>query len=77
MNKLIAIGFTGTKRVYLNITKSEAIERYIAENSESFVGGRGDSQYWRELPEDSPYIEEFTFDDSFDAYAVWPIGGGW
>jgi hypothetical protein len=74
MNKIIAIGFTGSKAVYLNISRVEALERYAREHGDSYIDKYGELKYWRDSI-DSYYIEEFEFNDEFNAYAVWPKGG--
>lgn len=56
MNKIIVIGYLGIKRCYLNITKEEALKRYIDENGHDFE------------VED---IEEFEFKDEFSVYDIW------
>jgi hypothetical protein len=58
MNKIIAIGYTGQKRCYLNISREEAVSRYL--NSEGIKQGLGDEK-----------IDEFEFDTEFAGYDVW------
>jgi hypothetical protein len=55
-NCLIAIGWLGIKRVYLNLTREEALARYRASEGESC--------------ETDPQIEEIEFEDEFWAYDV-------
>ena len=61
MHKLIAIGWTGDYRCYLDLDRHTAIERwrniYLKEDSS---------------PPDDPHIIEFEFDDEFNAYEVSP-----
>lgn len=65
-NKIISIGWTGCKNCYLNVSREEAIARY--NESERTIGSD---------PYDEAYltkhgiIEEFEFDDEFNAYEVW------
>jgi hypothetical protein len=55
MNKIISIGWTGSKRCYLNISREEAVERY--KKSEGVL--------------DPPDVDEFEFGDEFGAYDLW------
>lgn len=57
-NKIIAIGWTGLKRCYLNISREEALDRYKAE--------QGDHGF----DADEVPIKEIEFDDVFEAYDV-------
>lgn len=61
-NKIIAIGYTGNFTCYLNISRKEAIERYMKNNPfitlEDIV-----IEYM---------VKEFEFDDEFLSYSVYP-----
>lgn len=59
LNKIISIGWLGSKSCYLNISREEAIQRYLVNNP-------GDSDYL----DDSGFITEFEFTDEFWAYSV-------
>jgi len=56
-NKLICIGWIGTQQVYLNISREEAISRYLKRNIMDDIG---------ETP-----IKEIEFKDEFCAYSLW------
>jgi hypothetical protein len=56
-NKLITIGFIGFKKCYLNVTKEEAINRYLSDPNNLGI-------------EDNE-VKEFEFDDEFEAYDCW------
>ncbi len=58
-NRLIVIGWLGDKRAYLNITREEAIARYIEAEGESL-----------DTLLNNGLIEEFDFDDEFWVYAA-------
>jgi hypothetical protein len=60
-NRLIYIGYTGMMKCYLNISKDDAIERYIRENNISR----------EDFDEYAIKIDYFDFDDEFCAYDVW------
>lgn len=60
-NKIISIGYLGSKKCYLNISREEAIRRYkiyhlICEDDEL---------------EDGIDIDEFEIEDEFEAYQIW------
>ena len=57
--KLISIGFIGSKTVYIDISKEEAIKRYNKENLEYTV------------VENSLSVEEIEIKDSFNVYDIW------
>ncbi len=61
-NNLIRIGYTGDMTCYLNITREEAIERYLRDNPFT--------TYEDLIIENM--INEFEFDDEFLAYSVYP-----
>ena len=54
-HKLIAIGYMGDRRVYIDLTRAEAIRRYEASEGERVS--------------DHPILE-FSFDNEFWAYDV-------
>lgn len=60
MPRLIAIGYTGDRRCYLNVSREEAVRRY--EESE----GRPITD-----PTIHDTIQEFEFVDEFRTYEVW------
>lgn len=62
MNKLIVIGYLGIKTCYLNITESEAIERYCKDNSMSSTDYEENNNLT---------IDSYDFDDEFYAYDIW------
>lgn len=57
-NKLISIGWLGDQRVYLNVTREEAMRRYEESEDE---------------PAEETTILEFEFEDEFLAYDVSPL----
>lgn len=57
MNKLVVIGPLGQMTAFLNVSKDEAIERWLAENADEA---------------DEPlFVEELEFDDCFKVYEAW------
>jgi hypothetical protein len=62
MNKLIAIGYLGCRKCYLNIERDLAIEMYC--KSENLTREEFDEDLGLNL-------QEFTFDNIFEAYDVW------
>jgi hypothetical protein len=60
-NKLIIIGYIGLKRAYLNISKEEAVKRYISQTGY-------DEEYDKDLLDD---IREIEFNDEFGVYDAW------
>lgn len=71
-NKLISIGFLGIQSCYLNITREKAMRRYIATDlaTTDRPNNISDEDFIREQ---GYRIQEFTFDDEFQAYDVWSI----
>lgn len=63
MNKLIVIGHMSTMKCYLNISKEDAIERYI--KSEGMTRDEFDEASFR--------CEEIEFEDEFEVYDIWNI----
>lgn len=63
-NILISIGYLGTKTCYLNISREEAIKRYLKDNPE----------LTNSLDYYGIQIDEFEFGDEFECYAVYPKG---
>jgi hypothetical protein len=61
MNTIIAIGWTSSYRCYLNLSKEEAIEKYMKEHNVS--------EYT--LEELRGMIKEINFNDSFSVYDIW------
>ena len=55
VNHLILIGWTGSKSCYLNVTREEALRRYMEANPE----------------DEDPTIKELDFTDEFTAYDAW------
>jgi len=64
MNKLIVIGWLGTRTVYLNVTREEAIRRYATD--EMIPDLKKAAAYI----EENKLLEEFEFVDEFWAYDV-------
>lgn len=64
-NKLISIGWLGIKRCYLNVSREEAIKRYVEEAENSILDDIDEHYLVR-----NDLIEEFDFDDEFSAYDV-------
>ncbi|MEQ1950961.1 hypothetical protein [Mesorhizobium sp. CN2-181] len=62
-NKLIVIGWLGVKQCYLNVSREEAIRRYVEKKDSSSV----DETYLKQFD----LIEEFEFGDEFSAYDAW------
>ena len=60
--KLIAIGFLGSYKVYINLSRKDAIERHKTEEPNSEIN---------ELT-----IREMNIQDSFGAYDIWAEGEG-
>ena len=54
---LILIGYISIKKAYLDISRDEAVRRFIASEDEE--------------PEESN-IKEFDFEDEFNVYDAWP-----
>lgn len=61
-NNLIRIGYTGDMTCYLNVTREEAIERYLRDNPFTT---------YEDLIKEN-MVHEFEFDDEFLAYSVYP-----
>ncbi len=62
-NTLIVIGYLGIRRCYLNVEREEAITRYCAYYN-----------YTRdEFDEQAENVDEFTFEDEFEAYDAYSI----
>ena len=64
VNTLISIGYLGTKTCYLNISREEAIERYLKDNPFTT---------YKDLITDD-MIDEFQFYDEFGCYSVYSKG---
>ena len=56
--KLIAIGYIGSYRVYVNITKEEAIKRYEKENLCN-------------VTTDDIIVRELFVNEEFNVYDIW------
>ncbi len=67
MNTLIVIGYTGTKRAYLNVDEDTAIERYL--ESEGMIYSAEDR--FEEERRAHKQMKMFTFDDEFNVYDAW------
>lgn len=59
-NTLVVIGYLSMMRCYLNVTKKDAIERYLRTHELDEL-----------LQHDYDNIEIIEFDDEFCAYDVW------
>ena len=64
-NKLVVIGYLGVKTCFLNVSREEAIQRFIKMNQ---IPGETTEELDQELLDS---IKEFDFDDSFSAYDAW------
>ena len=60
-NRLISIGWLGLKKCYLNVDTDDAIERYC----------KSENMTREDFESEDIQIDEFDFDDEFDAYSVW------
>lgn len=60
MNTLIVIGQTGSRIAYLNISREEAIDRFL----KSYPYFQNESELAR-------LVDEFSFEDEFDVYDVY------
>jgi plasmid maintenance system antidote protein VapI len=60
VNRIVTIGFLGSQTCYLNVSREEALRRYLEENN----------FYSRE--EAQCMLREFQFEDSFEVYDVFP-----
>ena len=60
MNKLIVIGWMGDQVAYLNITRDEAIQRYI-----TCEGSYAKENF------DSSWVREIDFEEEFCVYDAW------
>ena len=54
-NHLVVIGWMGAKKAYLNVSREEALRRYVETEGEI----------------DGEHIAEFDFDDQFCVYDAW------
>ncbi len=68
-HRLVAIGMTGTYRVYFDMTRDKAIRRYCEEQNGSYIS---DDRLTPEGVEKSETIREFEFSETFGAYDIWP-----
>lgn len=59
-NKIIAFGYVGNMRVYLNVSREEAERRFKVEFPQD--------QDWLKK------CREFEFDDEFEVYDIWEKG---
>lgn len=57
-NKLVVVGWLGIRRAYLNVSREEAIARWMRDSSAN------------EPPPDDK-VEEITFTDEFGVYDAW------
>lgn len=56
-NTLVIIGFMSGKRAYLNMSKEDAVKKYLLDNP-------GDD----DIVNEPGFVEEFQFDNEFDVY---------
>jgi thymidylate kinase len=63
-NSLVVIGYLGDKTAYLNLSKEEAIQRFMQDNL-------SDEDCNKEYVEKHYNVEEFYFDDEFFVYDAW------
>ena len=68
MNKLIVIGYLGSKTAYLNVSKEEAIRRYC-ENQWDPYSNKTIEELVDEF--DMRLYREFKFEDTFNVYDAW------
>lgn len=61
-NTIIAIGYIGIRKCYLNISEKEAIERYCKSED---IGPE------HIIKDKNKYISTVTFKDEFQCYDVW------
>ena len=61
MNKIVVIGFIGSKHCYLNVEKEDAIKRYCEVNKIPI----------EEFNEKEFNLEIIEFDDEFMVYDIW------
>jgi hypothetical protein len=62
MNKIIAIGYLGIRKCYLNLSEEEAIDRYCKSEQISR----------KEFDEDPGLnMQTITFKDEFECYDIW------
>lgn len=64
MNRIVSIGYMSVKTCYLNVSRDEAIRRFLAANPE-FV------EIFEDKTEKERLIDEFEFADEFGAYYVY------
>ena len=57
--KIVVIGFLGSMRAYVNLSREDAIKRYDAENPDYTVEVNG------------VMVEELEVKDSFSVYDIW------
>lgn len=62
MNRIIAIGWLGSMQCYLNVSREEALRRYLVDNPIEV-------EYTKTQKD---FIREFEFEDEFWAYSVGP-----
>lgn len=67
-NKLIVIGWMGSKRCYLNVSVEEAKRRFIEAEGEPYLDNMTDEWFTK-----FDKISEFEFDDEFGAYDAWSL----
>ena len=65
MNRLVVIGYMSYRKCYLNISKEDALKRYIEEEGEL------NEMFTVAEYEAANMLEEFIFKDSFMAYDIW------
>lgn len=65
-NRLVQIGYLGSRTCYLNVSDEEAIQRFLESNPEF-------SEFDKTtiLERNSSLFRSFEFKDSFGAYDVW------
>ena len=68
-NKLIVIGWLGHKRCYLNVSRNEAVRRYVEQEMHGWETTAEIAQMRQTTAESM--TEEFEFDDEFSAYDAW------
>lgn len=61
MNSIVSIGYLGIQKCYLNISESDAIDRYC----------KSENLTLEEFNESGVRVLEFKFDDEFGCYDIW------
>lgn len=60
MNRLVIIGCLSVRRAYLNVSREEALRRFLESEN-------------RGVLDDTEEISEFEFEDEFGVYDAWSV----